>query len=149
MILRKSVGYLVIITLIILLSGCGSGLKEDDSMAGQKENGSLSVKISAVPDTVQKWIEKNQSKQQNKVFRADGKTYVVILLGEKNTGGYNVEVEKIKQTGNDEASNVVSYRVTEPAKGSVNIQVLTYPMAIAALDSDVEGPFTFEQIEEN
>ncbi|WP_174615090.1 protease complex subunit PrcB family protein [Virgibacillus ihumii] len=103
------------------------------------------IKKDAAPDNVQEWIRQNESKEQNKVFRQQGKTYAVILLGQKTTGGYKVEIEQIRrektETGNN--INIVTYSVTEPEKGSFNIQVLTYPMAIAGLDGEVEGEFRF------
>ncbi|GAA0607026.1 hypothetical protein GCM10009001_25390 [Virgibacillus siamensis] len=112
-----------------------------DKLAFQK------TKVDAAPDNVQEWIRQNRSKQQNKVFRENGKTYVVILLGQKTTGGYNVEMEQIRRakTENGNSINLVSYSVTEPEQGSINIQVLTYPMAIAVLDGEVKGEFQFKR----
>lgn len=127
--------------------------EEDGSMANEEANKNLSfqlIKAKAAPDSVREWIQQNQSEKQNNVFHENGKTYVVILLGQKTTGGYKVEIEKIRHIEADigEISNNVVYSVTEPQKGSVNIQVLTYPMALAVLDSNVKGTFQFEQMNE-
>ncbi|SEP64164.1 PrcB C-terminal [Virgibacillus subterraneus] len=157
---RNSIRYLVLMILsILLLSGCGSGTTEDESMGGEKESTNLSfktIKVENTPDRVQKWIQKwiqkNRSKEVEKVFNVDGMTYAIILLGQKPTGGYNVEIEQIKKMNTNSSQtdsvNTVSYEVTEPEKGSVNIQTLTYPVAIAELEGETSQSFQFSTSKE-
>lgn len=137
--------FLMLLVLFIYLPGCGLILKEG-GVVSDKLSFHM-IKIKSTSDTMQEWIRKNQTTKQNKVFHESGKTYVVILLGQKTTGGYNVEIEQIRraETKTGKNINIVSYSVTEPEKGSINIQVLTYPMAIAVLNDDVEGEFRFER----
>ncbi|SDQ08183.1 protease complex subunit PrcB family protein [Virgibacillus salinus] len=152
---RNSIRYLVLMILsILLLSGCGSGT-EDETMGGEKESTNLSfktIKVENTPDRVQKWIQKNRSKEVEKVFNVNGMTYAIILLGQKSTGGYNVEVEQIKKmktnSSQSDSVNTVSYEVTEPEKGSVNIQTLTYPVAIAELEGETSQSFQFSTSKE-
>lgn len=149
--------YLILIVLAgLILSGCGSGVKEDESMSGE---GSLEKEITKLPfesinledvsDRLQKWIGENKSKKAKKVFHVNGKTYVIIMLGQKPTGGYDVEITQIEhvknisegETGNDFIS--VSHEVKKPEKGSVNTQALTYPVAIAEIDGERKNSFQF------
>ncbi|MBP1949263.1 protease complex subunit PrcB family protein [Virgibacillus litoralis] len=153
---RNSIRYLVLMIIsILLLSGCGSGTMEDESMGGEKESTNLSfktIKVENTPDRVQQWIQKNRSKEVEKVLNVDGMTYAIILLGQKPTGGYNVEIEQIKKmktnSSQSDSVNTVSYEVTEPEKGSVNIQTLTYPVAIAELEGETSQSFQFSTSKE-
>lgn len=136
---------------ILLLTGCGSGTMEDESMGGEKESTNLSfktIKVENAPNRVQQWISKNRSKKAEKVFNVDGMTYAVILLGQKPTGGYNVEIEQIQKmktnSSQSDVVNTVSYELTEPEKGSVNIQTLTYPVTVAELEGETKRSYRFQ-----
>ncbi|MBA2376640.1 MAG: protease complex subunit PrcB family protein [Rubrobacter sp.] len=64
-------------------------------------------------------------------------TYVAVLWGEKNTGGYTVEVESATLEGGRVA---VSVALRNPPEGAMVSQALTYPYAVAALENlDPEG----------
>src|SRR5438093_4348827 len=55
------------------------------------------------------------------------RTAVIASLGEKPTGGYGIHIERVSLQGNMLA---VHARVTEPAKGSIVTQALTYPIDV-------------------
>ncbi|MGP4106425.1 protease complex subunit PrcB family protein [Virgibacillus sp. L01] len=136
---------------ILILTGCGSGTTEDQSMGGEKETTNLSfktIKVENAPDRVQQWISKNKSKKAEKVFNVEGMTYAIILLGEKPTGGFNVEIEQIQRvktnSSQSDGLNTVSYKVTEPEKGSINIQTLTYPVTIAEMEGETSRSYRFQ-----
>jgi hypothetical protein len=44
------------------------------------------------PDRLQKWLERNETEEQNKVFLVDDKTYVVIVAGHRQDGLNQVEI---------------------------------------------------------
>ncbi|QKY70722.1 protease complex subunit PrcB family protein [Lentibacillus sp. CBA3610] len=149
--------FMLMILSVLLLTGCGSGTTEDDTMNGEgpitREQTDLpfsTIDVDEAPDRIGKWIEKNRSEEAKKVFHVDGKTYVIILLGEKSTGGYHVEIEQIQlskivspESEAGPGTVEVTYNVTEPEEGSFNIQALTYPMAIAELGRELEYGFQF------
>lgn len=128
-------------------------MSEEGPIAREKTELSFrTIEADDAPERVQKWIEKNRNEETKKVFHADGKTYVVIMLGQKSTGGYAVKIdemqlEKIVSPASKagEGTVNVTYKVVEPQKGSVNIQVLTYPMAIAEIDGVRNYTFQFSQ----
>lgn len=142
----------------LLLTGCGSGTTEDEKMSEDgpitREKTDLAfrtIEVDEAPDRVRKWIEKNQSDESKKVFHADGKTYVVIILGQKSTGGYAVNIEAMElskvvspDSKAGQGTVKVTYNVVEPEQGSINIQVLTYPMAIAEIDGEKDYVFQFK-----
>ncbi len=142
---------ILMVLLIFLLTGCGSGTTEDQSMGEEKESTNLSfktIKVENAPDRVQQWISKNRSEKTKKVFNVDGMTYAIILLGEKPTGGFNVEIEQIQRvktnSSQSDGLNTVSYKVTEPEKGSVTIQTLTYPVTIAKMEGETSRSYRFQ-----
>lgn len=100
------------------------------------------------PKQVQNWLEKERTKEVNKVFLVNGKTYVIVQLGQKSTGGYRVSVKQIElvkpSSGNQTV--FVHYQVKAPKQGSFNIQVLTYPVAIVVLNKEYHIDFCFKQI---
>lgn len=100
------------------------------------------VPLEDTPESVQKWIETNQSQEQKQVLHADGKTYVIITLGQKRTGGYEVKITQIAEIeGTDTIS--VTHEVTEPEEGEMATQVITYPLAIAEMDGEWDQSFQF------
>lgn len=58
------------------------------------------------------------------VVYQDNCSYILLTLGEKKTGGYDIAVERIEHTGEN---IVVTFKEITPKAGSINIQVLTYP----------------------
>lgn len=147
----------MVILSALLLTGCGSGTMEDDTVSEEgpitREKTELSfrtIDVGEAPDSVQKWIEKNRSNEAKKVFHADGKTYVVIMLGQKPTGGFAVEIEKMElekivspESKAGKGTVKVTHNVTSPKKGSFNTQALTYPIAIAVLEGVRDYGFQF------
>ncbi len=120
-----------------------------------KETSELSFKridSGEVPEKVQEWIDKNRKEGSKKVFHADGKTYVIIMLGQKSTGGYAVKIddmqlEKIVSPESKAGKGTVNvtYHTIEPGKGSINTQALTYPMAIAELEGTHDYDYQFSE----
>lgn len=120
-----------------------------------KEKSKLSFKTidaGEAPDSVQEWVEKNRKEKAKKVFHANGKTYVIIMLGQKSTGGYAVKIDEIQlekivspesKAGNGTVH--VKYHTIEPEEGSINIQALTYPMAIAKLEGIRDYDYQFSE----
>ncbi|MTW88208.1 protease complex subunit PrcB family protein [Virgibacillus dakarensis] len=151
---------MIVIFLSISLSGCGSNAKKDNSNTEEEipvkrdvtEIPFKTINVEDAPDKVQKWISKHRAEKANKVFHVDGKTYVIVMLGQKSSGGFNVKIEQIQQTTNTSPETnggnntiTVSYEETKPKKGSMNIQALTYPLVIAEIDDGLdEGAFQFK-----
>ncbi|RYG72342.1 protease complex subunit PrcB family protein [Lentibacillus lipolyticus] len=148
---------MLVVLSALVLTGCGSVESGDKIMTEEgpivKEKTDLSFKtidVLGAPGRVRSWIEKNRSDEAKKVFRVNGKTYAVIMLGQKPTGGFDVEIEQIQlvkivqpESKAGEGTIHVSYQTIEPEEGSFNIQALTYPMAIAELEGEWNQPFQF------
>lgn len=58
--------------------------------------------------------------------------FIILNMGEKNTGGYSIGVEKVEET----ATNIViTVKETAPAPDSMVMQVITYPYAVVKINS--------------
>lgn len=59
------------------------------------------------------------------------KTYVVIGLGKRSNGGYQVVVDGVTKTANGQL--VVGAHEVKPAPGAMTIQVISFPTKVIAL----------------
>lgn len=59
------------------------------------------------------------------------KTYVIISLGKRNTGGYKVVVDGIEKLAN--GNFVVKAHEVKPQPGMMTTQAITYPSVVIAL----------------
>ncbi|SFD68731.1 PrcB C-terminal [Lentibacillus persicus] len=162
---RNVMDFIMLIVLsALLLTGCAPGTTEDDTMREEgpitKEKSDLSFKSinpGEAPESVQTWIEKNRKEEAKKVSHADSKTYVIIMLGQKSTGGFSVTIDSMQlekiispESKADKGTVHVTYHTIEPEEGSINTQALTYPMAIAELEGTRDYDYRFlEKSKEN
>lgn len=58
--------------------------------------------------------------------------YIILNMGEKNTGGYFIGVEKVEET---DTNIVITVKETAPAPDSMVMQVITYPYAVVKINS--------------
>lgn len=148
--LRVTRNCVFILTVVFLAftSACGKSSEtgnENPSFAPlEREYIELPFQSIALEDTLeplQIWIEENKSTQQNKAFKVDEKTYVVILLGEQSASGYDVKINEINdvkfiQDGNiSEGYPAVFYEMIKLQNENTDSPDATYPFAIA----EVEG----------
>jgi hypothetical protein len=75
----------------------------------------------------------------------DGSFFILISAGEKNTGGYGIEVESIED---NEGKTIVSVKETEPAEGDMNLQALTYPFVVVKA-SEITDQFMIRDQDQN
>lgn len=126
-------------------------MREEGPVMKEKSDLSFkSIKPGEAPESVQTWIEKNRKEEAKKVFHADSKTYVVIMLGQKSTGGYAVTIDAIQlekiispESKAGKGTVHVTYQSIEPEEGSINTQALTYPLAIAELEGTRDYDYRF------
>jgi hypothetical protein len=76
------------------------------------------------------------------VVHADEQTYVVIGLGQRPTGGYSLQVDKVEQSA--DGTWQVYVHESKPAPGSMTTQVLTYPTVVVSLPkADAQAKVVF------
>jgi len=61
--------------------------------------------------------------------------YVILNMGEKNTGGYSIGVEKVEET---DKNIIITVKENSPAPDAMTMQVITYPYTVVKIHSKKE-----------
>lgn len=77
---------------------------------------------------------------RNKSITVDGKTYIVLSLGERSTGGYRITVTKVEQQ--DQVVHIYAQEKPPPG-GAMVIQVITHPYTVIS----IKGHYTENDIQ--
>ncbi|BES65033.1 hypothetical protein SANA_14720 [Gottschalkiaceae bacterium SANA] len=152
---KKSImGFALLV--LLLVTGCSNGEKTEPSplttMPTKTElSESDGVEMERVDPKnlsaqAQKDLEDRKGSEGAYVFTDNGKNYLVAFAGERNTGGYGIEIIEILQS---ESELVVSAETSEPGPDMMTIQALTYPMDLVELINveNLENLFVSLEIE--
>jgi hypothetical protein len=58
--------------------------------------------------------------------------YIILNMGEKNTGGYSIAVEKVEET---DKNIIITVKENSPAPDAMTMQVITYPYTVVKIHS--------------
>lgn len=61
--------------------------------------------------------------------------YVILNMGEKNTGGYSIGVDKVEET---DKNIIITVKENSPAADAMVMQVITYPYTVVKIHSKKE-----------
>ena len=61
--------------------------------------------------------------------------YVILNMGQKNTGGYSIDVEKVEET---DKNIIITVKENSPAPDGMVMQVITYPYTVVKVNSKKE-----------
>ncbi|GIQ60741.1 protease complex subunit PrcB family protein [Flavobacterium collinsii] len=61
--------------------------------------------------------------------------YVILNMGEKNTGGYSIGIEKVEET---DKNIIITVKENNPAADAMVMQVITYPYTVIKVHSKKE-----------
>jgi hypothetical protein len=61
--------------------------------------------------------------------------YVILNMGEKNTGGYSIGVEKVEET---DKNIIITVKENNPSPDAMTMQVITYPYTVVKVHSKKE-----------
>jgi hypothetical protein len=61
--------------------------------------------------------------------------YIILNMGEKNTGGYSIGVEKVEET---DKNIIITVKEHNPAADAMVMQVITYPYTVVKVHSKKE-----------
>ncbi|MFC0778993.1 protease complex subunit PrcB family protein [Flavobacterium sp. HJSW_4] len=61
--------------------------------------------------------------------------YVILNMGEKNTSGYSIDVEKVEET---DKNIIITVKENSPAKDVMTMQVISYPYTVVKIHSKKE-----------
>ncbi|NLB32373.1 MAG: protease complex subunit PrcB family protein [Tissierellia bacterium] len=84
-----------------------------------------------IPRQITEVLPNYRMKEKALVCRINDEIYVVVTRGEKDTAGYEVEIDKITLNDTDgERVMTVFAEYKDPKPGDVTAQILTYPFAV-------------------
>ncbi|SEM71466.1 PrcB C-terminal [Lihuaxuella thermophila] len=130
--------FLILLFLVLIpLTGCGQGNvypspsspREEASDMNEETLAYNKVSLSQLPESLKEKANELQrsSKQETYVGYEDSLAYVMIALGQRKTGGYSIQVNKVTRKGNELI--IYAEELTPPKDGFVT-QVITNPMTI-------------------
>ncbi|MBS4534094.1 protease complex subunit PrcB family protein [Clostridium sp. D2Q-14] len=131
--MKKITFGLIILAISIIFLGCSSSTKEVSGV--NKLKGIEYEIVENVPRNIENSIEDIKENQGYKVIESkeNGK-YIYIGLGEKNTGGYDIVIEKVEKDDNITKITIMEYK---PKTDDMVTQAITYPYKIIKIE-DIE-----------
>ncbi len=121
-----------ILTLSLLVSlGTGALANNEINLISKQ----LYQIVNQVPSELQEYIEEHKYEQGYHMISENGLNYLLITLGQRNTGGYSLEIKDFF-----ERDGKAFFRVAEisPDSDSFVTQVITYPYLIIELLEDYD-----------
>ena len=96
------------------------------------------LESSEIPDKIKEILPKYLTEERALSCRLNDEIYVLVTRGEKQTGGYTVELENIvkEKTNKDEFELIVYAKFKDPDVNDIVSQGFTYPFAIAKTNLD-------------
>lgn len=90
------------------------------------------LESSEVPEKIKEILPKYLADERALSLRLNDEIYVLVMRGEKSTGGYTVDVEKIvkDQKSKEEFDLIVHAKFKDPDTNDIVAQSFTYPFAI-------------------
>jgi hypothetical protein len=128
------------ITILLVMASCGgskttSAKKPLYEVLTQQEDGGGNIRFFEILSEQKEIIMLQNDEKLKKKIKPDdilSSNFLILNMGEKNTGGYSIGVEKVEETAD---KIIVTVKETEPAPGSMVTQAITYPYAVVRINS--------------
>jgi len=120
---------IILVVLLVLISG-GIGVKHflngdegvDFEILGEDE----------IPEKIMDILPRYKTLERALACKVDGEIFVVVTRGEKPTGGYTVNIDKIEKIKENDRFRLIVYAAfKDPEPGDVVSQLITYPYIVA------------------
>ena len=130
--MRKNIFVVGILVMVVALAGCALAdgvVPEEKALISDGKVSFESVNYEDLDSELKSTIDEKKMEKGHILVKAEESEYyyLVVFAGEKNTGGYGIEITKVS---NQEGKTTVVVEETSPAEGMMTIQVLTYPLDI-------------------
>lgn len=134
----KKIPYLLVVFLVV---SCGSkaivdaGKRPLYEVLIQESDGGGNIhfyEILTEPNEIK--MLQNDELLKNKISAVDVQksNFVILNMGEKNSGGYAVGVESVVET---DQNIIINVKETSPKPGAMVTQVITYPFCVVKINS--------------
>ena len=138
--MKKTMIIGVIVIATVLVAGCTRGIEKnldtnqiEPTISNPGESNLVEIEktdLMNLSDDAQKELAERKSTDGAYVFTDNNKNYLAVFAGERNTGGYGIEIIEVILNNNDLA---ISIEMTEPDPDMMVTQALTYPMDLVEL----------------
>ncbi len=131
-----------LLTLLLVSCGTSAAINSErealyEVLAQQTDGGAniLFFEILTKPNEIR--MLQNDKKLKNKISPADVQksNFVILNMGEKNTGGYSIAIESAVET---EKNIIITVKESSPEAESMVSQGFTYPFCVVKINSKKE-----------
>jgi len=138
--MKKVISVLVIFVLI----SCGAKKTADSDskvlyeVLTEQSDGGGNIKFFEIltePNEIKMLENDPLLKDKMKQDDISNSNYVILNMGEKNTGGYSIGVEKVEET---DKNIIITIKEVSPAADAMVMQVITYPYTVVKVHSKKE-----------
>jgi hypothetical protein len=140
MIIKK----IILFVVVFLLVSCGakkasdSGSKVLYEILTEQSDGGGNIKFFEIltePNEIIMLKNDPILKDKMKESNTNNSNYVVLNMGEKNTSGYSIGVEKVEET---DTNIIITVKENAPSKDAMLMQVISYPYTVVKINSKKE-----------
>jgi hypothetical protein len=128
---------LVVFMVAAILAGCS--MQRAQPQEPDLEGGPHTVVLQAAPQEIQEWVANSLRLFAGQARDHGDRTYLLLTLGEKPTGGYEARISSLSVSGGD---LVALCRFKEPSPGETVSQAKTYPFDLVTVPR-LEVPVEF------
>jgi len=138
--MKKVISVLIVFVLI----SCGakktadSGSKVLYEVLTEQSDGGGNIKFFEIltePNEIKMLESDPLLKDKMKDDDISNSNYVILNMGEKNTGGYSIKIEKVEET---DKNIIITVKEVNPAADAMTMQVITYPYTVVKVHSKKE-----------
>jgi hypothetical protein len=136
--MKKVISFVVVFILI----SCGTKKTTDSKglyeVLTQQSDGGGNIKFFEIltePNEIAMLQSDPLLKDKMKQGDINNSNYVILNMGQKNTGGYSIDVEKVEET---DSNIIVTVKENTPAPDALLMQVITYPYTVIKVNSKKE-----------
>lgn len=136
--MKKVISFVVVFILI----SCGAKKTTDSKglyeVLTQQSDGGGNIKFFEIltePNEIAMLHSDPLLKDKMKQGDINNSNYVILNMGQKNTGGYLIDVEKVEET---DSNIIITVKENNPAPDAMLMQVITYPYTVIKVNSKKE-----------
>lgn len=142
--MRKQFILLLLICLMVLVVGCVRRTTDTDPIEIEEFEFDVVEPSNLPTEELNQWYNDHHKEALITSFDHEDFTYILLSVGERPTGGYELNINSV--IGTKEAITINGELVT-PAKEEMVIQVITYPHQLIRIKRD-ERPIVIGELKE-
>ena len=130
---RVVIGILIAIILILGIIFIPKIIKNE----GDGQLKFQTVEVEKAPKKIQELIPRYLSEERALACKIEGKIYIIVTRGEKNTAGYSAGLEKIEKVKDKKSFNLIVHaKYKDPKPDEMVAQIITYPVIVVKTELD-------------